>query len=106
MISIKLKDIKYRQQFYQKELLKLRLKFLFKNLITSSILREDHENYSLYLFLFSRLNRVHSSKVKVSRRCILTNRSRTSIRKFGISRILFREMLQFGIIPGYTKAVW
>jgi len=39
------------------------------------------------------------------RRCILTNRSRGSIRPFNVARSKLRELLQFGILPGYKKAV-
>ena len=47
------------------------------------------------------------SKTKIVRRCIFTGRSRGSVRKLGgVSRVLLRDMLQLGIIPGYKKAVW
>jgi ribosomal protein S14 len=39
-------------------------------------------------------------------RCKLTGRSRGYMRQFGISRITFREMALFGLIPGIKKASW
>ncbi len=39
-------------------------------------------------------------------RCSITGRRRAYIRKFGISRIQFREMALRGEIPGVTKASW
>ena len=39
-------------------------------------------------------------------RCSITGRRRAYIRKFGISRIQFREMALNGEIPGVTKASW
>jgi ribosomal protein S14 len=39
-------------------------------------------------------------------RCILTNRKGSIDRKFLLSRIVLRDLMQFGIIPGFKKAVW
>jgi small subunit ribosomal protein S14 len=39
-------------------------------------------------------------------RCSLSGRRRAYLRKFGISRIQFREMALRGEIPGVTKASW
>ena len=39
-------------------------------------------------------------------RCKLTGRTRGYMRQFGISRITFREMASFGLIPGVKKASW
>jgi small subunit ribosomal protein S14 len=39
-------------------------------------------------------------------RCKLTGRSRGYMRQFGVSRITFREMASFGLIPGVKKASW
>lgn len=48
----------------------------------------------------------NSSKVRLHNRCKLTGRPRGYMRKFGISRVTFREMALFGKIPGVTKASW
>ena len=39
-------------------------------------------------------------------RCKLTGRPKGYIRQFGISRVMFREMANKGLIPGVTKASW
>jgi small subunit ribosomal protein S14 len=39
-------------------------------------------------------------------RCKITGRSRGYMRQFGVSRITFREMASFGLIPGIKKASW
>jgi len=106
MLAKKIKDIKNRQKFYKQELSKLQIKFLFKHLLNSFIIKKNYKLYSSLLLTFLKLSSFKSSKTLITRRCILNNRSRTSIRKFGISRIAFRELLQFGVIPGYVKAVW
>ena len=48
----------------------------------------------------------NSSKVRVRNRCNITGRPKGYIRKFGISRIVFRTMATEGKIPGIRKASW
>lgn len=48
----------------------------------------------------------NSSPVRVRNRCAVTGRPRAHIRKFGLSRITFREMASDGRIPGVTKSSW
>jgi small subunit ribosomal protein S14 len=47
-----------------------------------------------------------SSPVRLKNRCLLTGRPKAYIRKFGLSRIKFRELALAGRIPGVTKASW
>lgn len=47
-----------------------------------------------------------ASPTRVDNRCNLTGRSRGYIRKYGISRIKFRELALDGKIPGIRKASW
>jgi small subunit ribosomal protein S14 len=48
----------------------------------------------------------NASPVRLHNRCKLTGRPKGYMRQFGISRINFREMANFGLIPGVTKASW
>lgn len=48
----------------------------------------------------------NSSPVRVRNRCSITGRPRGYIRKYGISRITFRELASEGKIPGVTKSSW
>ena len=48
----------------------------------------------------------NSSSVRLHNRCKLTGRPRGYMRQFGISRVLFREMANKGLIPGVSKASW
>ncbi|MEO9483530.1 MAG: 30S ribosomal protein S14 [Ekhidna sp.] len=48
----------------------------------------------------------NSSKVRLHNRCKLTGRPKGYMRRFGISRVTFREMASDGKIPGVTKASW
>ena len=47
-----------------------------------------------------------SNPIRVRNRCVVTGRPRAYYRKFGLSRITFREMALKGEIPGITKASW
>ena len=53
----------------------------------------------------SRLPR-NSNPIRLHNRCRITGRPKGYMRQFGISRITFREMASFGIIPGIKKASW
>lgn len=48
----------------------------------------------------------NASPVRLHNRCKLTGRPKGYMRKFGISRVTFREMASVGKIPGVTKASW
>lgn len=48
----------------------------------------------------------NSSPVRLHNRCKLTGRPKGYMRKFGISRVTFREMANDGKIPGIRKASW
>jgi len=48
----------------------------------------------------------NSSPVRVNNRCKLSGRPRAYIRKYGVSRIQFRELALSGKIPGVTKSSW
>ena len=48
----------------------------------------------------------NSSAVRLHNRCKLTGRPRGYMRKFGISRVTFRELATAGRIPGITKSSW
>ena len=106
MYYLKVKDQKYRNHFKKFEI-KLKLKkFIIKNLFAvlsykSEILVAQKKNIYYQLLKRKKKNILN----KIVRRCILTNRSK-SIRFLKISRIQAKELISFGIIPGYTKAVW
>jgi len=48
----------------------------------------------------------NASPVRLKNRCTMTGRSRSYYRKFGISRLVFREMALKGEIPGIKKSSW
>ncbi len=48
----------------------------------------------------------NSHPTRVRSRCALTGRARGNYRKFGLSRLMLRELASNGLIPGVTKSSW
>jgi small subunit ribosomal protein S14 len=76
-----------------------KLKEIILDLHTSE---EDRLNAQIALNKLPR----NSSPVRLRNRCNLTGRARGYLRKFGLSRLCFREMANKGLIPGVVKASW
>lgn len=100
MFIKKKKDFSFRKKKLQLEKLKIILLFLKKK----NSFKFQSKIKFLILKKFQKIAFV--SKTKIVRRCILTNRGRSTTRPFNISRMVLRELLQFSILPGYQKAVW
>lgn len=105
MLSKKIKELKLRQLFLKNEFLKKKYNFLLMSL-SCGIQKNIKKKYVLYNILKTRAQIKKISKVQLNNRCVLTNRSRGIVRPFFVSRIKMREYMQFGVIPGYKKAVW
>ncbi len=105
MQSKKIKNIKLRKAVAKTEIAKKTSKFLFVNLL-NRVNCVDLKATLVSLFLKQKIHSKKTSKVFITNRCIFNNRSRGVFRPFGVSRTLLRELMQFGIVPGYTKAVW
>ena len=54
---------------------------------------------------FAKLPR-NSCPTRLNRRCQISGRSRGYYRKFGVSRIAFRELALKGQLPGVRKSSW
>jgi small subunit ribosomal protein S14 len=67
-----------------------------------SVSDEERERARLALNKMAR----DTSPCRLRNRCQLTGRSRGYLRKFGLSRLCFREMALDGRIPGIVKASW
>jgi small subunit ribosomal protein S14 len=48
----------------------------------------------------------NGARIRIRNRCALTGRARGYHRKFGLSRLMLRELASKGQIPGVTKASW
>ena len=47
-----------------------------------------------------------AAMIRVRNRCAVTGRSRGNLRQFGMSRMVFRDLANKGLVPGVTKASW
>lgn len=104
MYYLKRKDQKHRNHFKKFEI-KLKLK-KFIMIHTLSLLQKNYTAPQKNFYYYQLLKKKKKSILnKIVRRCILTNRSK-SIRSLKVSRIQAKELISFGIIPGYKKAVW
>ena len=48
----------------------------------------------------------NASRCRVVNRCRITGRPRGNLKKFGLSRLMFRKMAHQGLIPGVIKSSW
>ncbi len=78
---------------------RLELKATIKNPATSA------EDRALALAKLAKLPR-DASPIRVVNRCQVTGRPRGNLRKFGLSRIQFREKALAGELTGVVKASW
>lgn len=107
MLFKQVKDLKFRKFYNKIEKLKQIRKFVFTNLLSNLINKKKTvEDRKRTVFLVYKLNLKLLSKVKIVRRCILTNRGRQIVRPYNISHSIFRNLNQLGLIPGCKKAVW
>lgn len=102
MIFLKAKDSKNRLLYKKSELSKKIKKFIFINCLNNNKYKKKTKSKLLYLFL-QKEKRV---KTKLMFRCVLTNRGRGNYRPFNVSRLILRDMIHLGLVPGFVKAVW
>ena len=87
---------------------KLVAKFASKRAELKKILSDPNTTEEDFYKVQAKLNKFskNSSPLMLVNRCSLTGRPRATIRKFGLSRISFRELALQGKIPGVIKASW
>lgn len=107
MLYLKIKDLKSRQKFCKIENSRIIKNFVSKNILSKITFENkisDLHKKKIYLKIFKQKKiRV---KNRLVRRCVFTNRGRGVLQKFKTSRVFLRELMGFGIIPGYKKSVW
>ena len=77
-------------------------KELLKQINNPDLSFDERQKYRLKLEKLPK----NSNRIRVRNRCNVTGRPRGVYRKFGLSRITFRELASNGMIPGVTKASW
>ncbi len=88
--------IKLSSQYYDKRVA------LLDKIKDQSLSYEERQAYRLKLEKLPK----NSSRIRIRNRCNVTGRPRGVYRKFGLSRITFRELALKGMIPGVSKASW
>ena len=48
----------------------------------------------------------NANPTRIRNRCMITGRPRGYYRKFGLARVMLRELSNHGMIPGVTKSSW
>ena len=107
MLFSKIKDLKKRKHYNKIEKNRLVKKFIVINLLSRLInnyKKEKERETFIFLLLKYKLN--SNSKTKIIRRCVVTNRARSIIRPYNISRLCFKNLNKYGLIPGIQKAIW
>ena len=77
-------------------------KQLLEKINDTTLSFEERQQYRLKLEKLPK----NSNRIRVRNRCNVTGRPRGVYRKFGLSRITFRELALKGLIPGVSKASW
>ena len=88
--------IKLSNRLYDKR------KKLLEQINNSDLSFDERQEYRLKLEKLPK----NSNRIRVRNRCNVTGRPRGVYRKFGLSRITFRELASQGMIPGVSKASW
>ena len=88
--------IKLASQYYDKRMA------LLEKIKDQSLSYEERQVYRLKLEKLPK----NSNRIRIRNRCNVTGRPRGVYRKFGLSRITFRELALKGMIPGVSKASW
>lgn len=99
MFNKSTKDALYRNKHRSLEYLRQLYKSIIKNQTLSQDIRYD------FVLKLNALPK-SSSLTKQRNRCVLSGRSRGTLRQFKISRICLRELVAQGALPGVTKSSW
>ena len=77
-------------------------KSLLEKINDQNLTFEERQSFRLKLEKLPK----NSNRIRIRNRCNVTGRPRGVYRRFGLSRITFRELALKGLIPGVSKASW
>ena len=83
-------------------------RFSSRRLALKAIIKDPKTTYAEKRIAYQKLEKMprDANPIRVRNRCNLTGRPRGVYRRFGLSRISMREMVNNGLIPGVKKASW
>ena len=86
----------------------LHAKYAGKRAELKELLRKSWDNPQEVMRLQGELMKLplNSSPTRLHNRDMITGRPKAYIRRFGLSRITFRELAHKGFLPGVTKSSW
>ncbi len=86
----------------------LNAKFSTKRRALKEQLRQSWENPQKVAELYDELRKLplNSSPTRLHNRDMIDGRPKAYIRRFGVSRITFRELAHRGLLPGVRKSSW
>jgi ribosomal protein S14 len=92
MLSLKIKELKNINLYLKNEKKKIICQFLFIYFLNKENLKKK-KLYFIYLLLRNNKETkfTYRMKTKLVRRCLISNRSRSSYRPFNISRFFFKK---------------
>lgn len=87
---------------------KLILKYAEKRAELRAKIKDPKVDFDEKLMLMDQLSKLprNSCPTRKTRRCLLTGRSKAVYRKFGLSRVMLRDLALRGDLPGVTKSSW
>ncbi len=98
-------DQNKRLNYYKLEYLKKIYKVVFISLLNIPKFNQKKPFfYKKFFKIKQRIRRI--SKIQIKNRCIISNRNKSVIRPFFLSRIKLKEYIHLGLLPGCQKAVW
>lgn len=106
MLFSRFKDKKLRLKYLKEEHKLKVIKFLNINILSKSQHnKKDFKNRAAFpkSFLLYKKKKI---KTKLVRRSLFKDHTRSNYRPLNLSRFVFRDLLRFGLVPGYKKAVW
>ena len=79
-----------------------------RRLKLKTIIKDSNSTYAEKRLAYQKLEKMprDANPIRLRNRCNLTGRPRGVYRRFGLSRISLREMVNNGLIPGVRKASW
>lgn len=101
-----IKNLKYRKSYYSFEFSKKINNFLIRQLLNSSSLSKKKRILYLAFTHLMAKNSNQISKSHLKNKCVFTGRNKSVNKTYSLSRIALRNLMGYGIIPGYRKAVW
>lgn len=104
MKSLIQKDKVLREKFSNQEINQKVLVYSFRKLLNTSKYSKKLKK-RFFSLMFKKFKKI-TSKTKIVRRCVLTGRSKSSLRISGISRIKMKELIRDKKIFNGSKNSW